>query len=151
MAYADYEFYSKTFYGDVLTEQNADKWLSRASDEVDIITFQRLINGFPTDEKHISKVRKAVCAVAEALYFVDEHRQAVSAAKDAQGKYRGSVTSISSGRESISYSQTANATVYAKAAADSAELTALLRDVATKYLANVPDLYGINLLYAGVG
>lgn len=150
MAYTDFDFYTTGFHGDVLTEQTAAKWLERASDEIDLVTFHRLDAGFPTEETHAIKVKKAVCAVAEVLFFVDEQRQAVSVSKDSQGRYRGAVASISSGRESVSYAQTASNSVYAKAVADQAEMSRLVRDVATKYLANVPDAYGINLLYAGV-
>lgn len=151
MAYADFEFYTNAYFGDTLTAENAPKWLERASDEIDTLTFHRLENGFPELESHAVKVRKAVCAVAEALFFVDQQRMATAASKDAQGHYRAAVTSISSGRESISYSQAANTSVYAKAVADSNELVALVRDTAVRYLAGIPDLYGVNLLYAGVG
>lgn len=151
MAYADYDFYKNSYCGDVLTEDNAKKWLTRASDEVDAVTFHRLASGFPTVESHAVRVRKAVCAVAETLYRVDEQRQAVSAAKDAQGNYRTAVTSVSSGRESISYASNAAASsVYAKAAADVSALSALILGDVVRYLANVPDANGVNLLYAGV-
>lgn len=47
MAYADYEFYTTRYFGDELTEATAPKWLERASDAVDTITFYRLEKGFP--------------------------------------------------------------------------------------------------------
>jgi hypothetical protein len=42
------------------------------------------------------------------------------------------------------------ATAYATAAANPAALTELLYGIATKYLSNIPDANGVNLLYAGV-
>ncbi len=150
MAYADYKFYTSEYAGDVLTEQNANKWLTRASDEVDIITFHRLEEGFPTVESHAVRVRKAVCAVAETLYRVDEARQSMAAVKDDCGNYHGPVTSVSSGRESISYAANAASSVYAKAAADTAALATLILGDVVRYLAGVPDAKGVNLLYAGV-
>ena len=66
MAYADYDFYSGNYFGDVLTEDIAAKWLERASDYVDAITFHRTENTFPEEEAHVVKVKKAVCAIAEA-------------------------------------------------------------------------------------
>lgn len=151
MAYADYDFYKNSYCGDVLTEDNAKKWLTRASDEVDMITFHRLASGFPTVDGHAVRVRKAVCAVAETLYRVDEQRQAMAAVKDGQGNYHGPVTTVSSGRESISYASNAAASsVYAKAAADNAALGALILGDVARYLAGVPDANGVNLLYAGV-
>ena len=47
MAYADYSFYTGSFFGDVLTAQNANKWLELASDELDNLTFGRLTFAFP--------------------------------------------------------------------------------------------------------
>lgn len=149
--YTDFAFYQERYFGDVLTEDNAAQWLSRASDELDALTFGRLASAFPTDEAHAEKVKKAVCAIADALFSVDVQRRAASAQKDADGQYRGAVASITSGKESISYAVNGNtATVYANAAANSDALTALLYSIATKYLSNVPDANGVNLLYAGV-
>lgn len=154
MAYADHTFYSGAFYGDVLTADNAERWLDRASDEVDHLTFGRLISAFPTVEAHAVKVKKAVCAIAEALYRIDEQRKAALVQKATDGSYHGAVASISSGKESISYVSGSSATassVYAAAAADTAAQAALIRDIAAAYLANIPDANGINLLYAGGG
>lgn len=154
MAYADYDFYSGAFHGDALTEENADKWLDRAGDELDAITFGRLTFAFPTLEAHAVKVKKAVCAIAEALCYIDEQRRAASVQKAADGSYHGAVASISSGKESISYvtgNNATNASVYAAAAADSAAQADLIRNLAVTYLANVPDADGTNLLYAGGG
>ena len=150
MAYADYKFYTSVYAGDMLTEQNANKWLTRASDEVDAVTFHRLASGFPTEESYAVRVRKAVCAVAETLYRVDEARRAMSAMQDAQGNYHGPVTSVSSGRESISYASNGNTSMYAKAAADTTVLASLILGDVVRYLGGVPDANGVNLLYAGV-
>lgn len=151
MVYADFTFYQDGYFGDVLTEDNAARWLSRASDELDALTFGRLASAFPTDETHAEKVKKAVCAVADALCNVDAQRRAASAQKDADGQYHGAVASLTSGKESISYAVNGNAaTVYATAAANPAALTELLYSIAVKYLSNIPDANGVNLLYAGV-
>lgn len=152
MAYADRTFYSSVFHGDVLTADNAEKWLDHASDAVDQLTFGRLISAFPVVDVHAVKVKKAVCAIAEALYRIDEQRKAALVQKAEDGSYHGAIASISSGKESISYVSGNNAaasSVYAAAAADATAQTALVRDIAAIYLANVPDANGINLLYAG--
>lgn len=153
MAYTDFAFYRDTYYGDVLTEDNAPKWLDRASDAIDTITFGRLAGAFPQDVSHATKVKKAVCAIAEALFCINEQGRAVSMQKADDGTYRGAVTSISSGNESISFSSgnSANASVYAAAAASDDAKLSLLRSIAAIYLANIPDANGINLLYAGGG
>lgn len=148
--YADHAFYKDGFFGDALTEDDADKWLSLASDEVDTLTFGRLAFAFPTLEAHAEKVKKAVCAIAEALYYIDLQRKAAMAQKAQDGSYRGAIASVSSGRESISYAgNNASASVYAAAAASAVEQSKLIDSVAVKYLANIPDANGINLLYAG--
>lgn len=152
MAYADFTFYTESFYGDTLTEENANKWLERASDKLDAFTFRRLTSAFPTEAAHVVKVKKAVCAIADALYLIDLQRIAASAQQAPDGSYRGAITSISSGKESISYAVNgaASASVYAAAAASADAQTALLRDIAATYLSNIPDNNGVNLLYAGV-
>lgn len=152
MAYADYSFYTTTYYGDVLTATNAAKWLDRASDELDTLTFGRLTFAFPTVEAHVIRVKKAACALAEALCCIDEQRRAASLQLGGDGNYHGAVASISSGRESISFASAASAaaaSVYAAAAASKDAETKLLMDLAARYLANIPDANGINLLFAG--
>jgi len=150
MAYADFNFYSNSYYGDLLTSTNANKWLELASDEIDRFTFGRLVSAFPTATVSVSKVKKAVCAIAEALYNIDVQRKAVSATKAGDGTCKGAIASVSSGRESISYSvSNASASIYAAAAASEAEHNRLISDIAVKYLANIEDNNGINLLYAG--
>ena len=150
MAYADFTFYGSSYFGDTLTEETAPKWLERASDELDAITFGRLTFAFPTVEAHAAKVKNAVCAIAEALYWIDVQRRASSAQKAEDGSYHGAVASISSGRESISYSAgSANSSVYAAAATSAEAQTILIGSIAAQYLANIPDANGVNLLYAG--
>lgn len=151
MAYTDFKFYSEGYFGDVLTEDNAGKWLERAGDELDALTFGRLTFAFPTIEAHAVKVKKAVCAIAEALYCIDVQQRAASMQQAEDGTYHGAVASVSSGRESISYAtgNAAGSSVYATAAASAEAQTNLLSSIAVKYLANIPDANGVNLLYAG--
>lgn len=153
MAYTDFSFYTETYHGDVLDEQNAGKWLEWASDELDVITFGRLTFAFPVVEAHVVKVKKAVCAIAEALCCIDVQRRAASAQIAEDGSYRGAMASITSGKESMSFAVTgaASASIYAAAAASADAQADLTRSIAARYLANIPDCNGINLLYAGGG
>lgn len=151
MAYADDDFYYNVYHGDSLHPVDVERWLERASDELDALTHGRLINAHPTDSSHAAKVKKAACAIAEALYSIDLHQKAAAATKQEDGSYRGPVTSISSGRESISFSAgNSSASVYSAAAMSETEHRKLMSSIAVKYLAHVPDANGINLLYAGV-
>ena len=150
MAHADYSFYTGTYHGDVLSAENAEKWLDRASDVVDHFTFDRLQTAFPTAEAHAAKVRKAVCAIADALCAIDIQRRAASAQIAADGTYCGAVASKRAGEESVSYAVNGTAaSVYAAAAANETERARLLYGIVAEYLANVPDAEGVNLLYAG--
>lgn len=150
MAYADYTFYTESFHGDTLTEANAPKWLERASDYIDTVTLHKTEFAFPEVEAHIKKVKKAVCAIAEGLYLIDEQLKAAQATADVNGNYHGAIASMSSGRESVSYASNLNASMFGKAATDRSERDKLLYGIALQYLAGVPDKNGINLLYAGV-
>ncbi len=150
--YTDYDFYENKYYGDILTLENSNKWLSRASDLIDHYTFNRLHKNFPTDKLHKIKVLKCVCAVADALYKIDEQNSAMAAIVEEDGTVHGAISSISSGRESISYATGASssASAYAKAASSKAEEAAFIEDIICEYIANIPDSTGVNLLYAGV-
>ena len=150
MAYAGYEDYLGLYYGDVLTEDNADKWLDRASDELDTITRGRLTFAFPEVDAHANRVKKAVCAMAEALLQIDRQAMASAPQIAKDGSYRGRVTSVSSGGESISYAAAGKeASVYAAAAASDDAKAELMTGIAARYLSGIPDANGVNLLYAG--
>ena len=48
MAYADYEFYTTKYYGSAIPDsQSFDKEAERASDFLDIVTRDRLVDGLP--------------------------------------------------------------------------------------------------------
>ena len=151
MAYADYQFYTEKYFGDTLEYNFAPKWLEKASDTLDSLTYNRLSFAFPTVEAHANKAKKAVCAIADALYLVDIQKTAVSAQKTEDGEIHGAISSISSGRESISYVAKGADSVYGKAASDEKELARLLYQITLAYLAGIPDANGINLLYGGLG
>lgn len=166
MAYADYEFYTTKYYGsDIPDSQSFDKQAERASDFLDTITFERLVDGLPDNERAQTKIKKAVCAVSDKLYGLElAEKQALSAAAgsdsktDINGKSSGIIVSRNSGSESISYaspSEIANgakawSTVYS-AAGDEQATNKLLYDAAKVYLMGVRDDSGVPLLCAGKG
>lgn len=150
MAYADLTFYTESYYGNSLSEDTATRFLEQASDEIDALTWGRLSSAFPKNELHISKVKKAVCAVADALFLIDAQSKAALLQKSENGYTGGVISSVSSGKESISYANNGTQnSVYALAAANSTEKSKLINEIAVRYLANIPDSNGINLLYAG--
>ncbi len=56
MAYADYEFYTTKYYGSAIPDsQSFDKEAERASDFLDIVTRDRLVDGLPDNERAQTK------------------------------------------------------------------------------------------------
>ncbi|MFQ6962939.1 MAG: hypothetical protein ACLRR6_02075 [Oscillospiraceae bacterium] len=104
MAYTDFAFYGSGYFRDTLTEETSPSGLNAPATN----WTQSPLGGsrlrFRPWKPHAVKVKKAVCAIAEALYWIDVQRRASSAQKAEDGSYHGAVASISSGRESISYS-----------------------------------------------
>lgn len=164
MAYTDFEFYATTYHGNVVPEADFPRIADRASDFLDVITFDRLVDGLPDDERAKTKVQKAVCAVCDKLYQLElADKQALSAAAGGTssggsgGVTSGVITSRSAGSESISYaspSEMANgaktwSAVY-QAAGDEQATNKLLYDTAKVYLTGVKDNEGTPLLYAGL-
>lgn len=158
MAYADYQFYTGKYYGDTVPESDFPKYAERASDRIDMITFDRLADGLPDDERSQTKIKKAVCALADAIYQIDQIKKAsmetVGTVVREDGTVTGkAVSSVSSGSESISYvagTSGSNADIYSQAAMDKKVENVLLQQIATDYLSGAVDKKGICLLYAGL-
>ena len=164
MAYADYEFYKTSFFGNVVPESDFMRMSERASDFIDSLTFDRLADGLPSDDRQQKRIKKAVCSLAELMYQIElaeknAINQASASATDtnAGGKSTGIVTSVSSGSESISYATPQQigssakewSAVYA-AAGDVQKTNDLLLKTALPLLMGVRTDDGIPVLYAGV-
>ena len=67
MSYVDYEYYSKTYGGKIITAEDAPRALQKASDTVDVLTFRRVaergVDGLSPFQKGV--VQRVVCALAE--------------------------------------------------------------------------------------
>lgn len=158
MAYADIEFYKIKYCGNVVPDEFLEKYLEKASDRIDEITFDRLVDGFPDNKRAQTKVKKAVCEVADYLYQIDEVKKVSMATMGTVTRADGTMTgkmvsSISSGAESISYVTGTTGgifDIYSQAAMDEEVEKVRLQQVATKYLAGVVDNKGVYLFYAGL-
>lgn len=164
MAYADYKFYTESF-GNVVPETDFPRLAERASEFVDAMTFDRLVDGLPTNERSQKRIEKAVCSLTELMYQIElAEKNATNAAVSGTstaigsgGSTTGVVTSVSSGSESISYAtpqQKASgakewSAVYA-AAGDIQKTNDLLLKTALPLLMGVRTDDGIPVLYAGV-
>ncbi len=71
MAYADYEFYSTSYFGSVVPEADFPRLAERASDFVDTMTFDRLVDGLSMNERSQKRIKKAVCSLAELMYQLE--------------------------------------------------------------------------------
>lgn len=164
MAYADYKFYTESF-GNVVPESDFPRLAERASDFVDLMTSDRLVDGLPTDERSQKRIKKALCSLAEKMYQIELAEKnatdaAVSGASTAigsGGSTTGIVTSVSSGSESISYATPQQIGASAKewsavyaVAGDAQKTNDLLLKTALPLLMGVRTDNGIPVLYAGV-
>lgn len=165
MAYADYDFYKTSYFGSVVPETDFSRLAERASDFVDTMTFDRLVDGLPTDTRAQKRIKKAVCSLAELMYQIElAEKNATNAATSGAsttiasgGSTTGVVTSVSSGSESISYATPQQIGASAKewsavyaAAGDVQKTNDLLLKTALPLLMGVRTDDGIPVLYAGV-
>lgn len=164
MAYADYEFYTTSYFGSVVPETEFPRLAERASGFVDTMTFDRLVDGLPTNERSQKRIKKAVCSLAELMYQIElAEKNAINQASanvtdiNVGNISTGIVTSVSSGSESISYAtpqQKASgakewSAVYA-AAGDVQKTNDLLYETALPLLMGVRTDEGVPILYAGM-
>lgn len=164
MAYADYDFYTTSYFSSVVPEADFPRLAERASDFVDTMTFDRLVDGLPTNERSQKRIKKTVCSLAELMYQIElAEKNAINQASanvtdiNVGNISTGIVTSISSGSESISYAtpqQKASgakewSAVYA-AAGDVQKTNDLLLKTALPLLIGIRTDDGIPILYAGV-
>ena len=163
MAYADYKFYTESF-GNVVPETDFPRLAEKASDFVDIMTFDRLADGLPTNERSQKRVKKAVCSLAELMYQIElAEKNAINQASanvtdtNVGNISTGIVTSVSSGSESISYATPQQIGASAKewsavyaSAGDVQKTNDLLLKTALPLLMGVKMDDGIPILYAGV-
>ena len=165
MAYADYEFYTTSYFGSVVPETDFPRLAERASDFVDTMTFDRLVDGLPTNGRSQKRIKKAVCSLAELMYQIElAEKNATNAAASGTsttigsgGSTTGVVTSVSSGSESISYATLQQVGASAKewsavyaAAGDVQKTNDLLLKTALPLLMGVRTDEGIPILYAGM-
>lgn len=164
MAYADYEFYTTSCFGSVVPETDFPRLAERASEFVDTMTFDRLVDGLPANERSQKRIKKAVCSLAELMYQIElAEKNATNAAVSGTstvigsgGSTTGIVTSVSSGSESISYATPQQIGASAKewsavyaAAGDVQKTNDLLLKTALPLLMGVRTDEGIPILYAG--
>lgn len=71
MAYADYDFYKTSYYGSVVPDSDFPRLAERASDFIDLMTSDKLVDGLPSNERYQKRIKKAVCSLAELMYQLE--------------------------------------------------------------------------------
>ena len=137
--YADYSFYTETYYGTEIKAADFPRLASRASDFLDYYTRGKAAK--VTDEDVLTLLGKACCAIAEAIQ-TDERNRALQA-QSVQTALAGSgeIKSESVGSYSVSY--TTSADYKANGAEAERVQRAVYAMLAQYYLADT------NLLYRG--
>ena len=133
MAYTTYEFYTTTYYGTTITTEPVfDKWLSKATDKLNYLTFGNI-----TDETAVefaTQISKATCALMDLLFELDK------AKNNATSTESGNIKSMSSGNESVTFGN--NDTVITTVLADTKAQLTLMRETIAEYLNDTGLLYG---------
>lgn len=160
MAYAEYSFYKELYDSEITDsafsrfEWEASRLMDRETTGVD--GFKKLRYAFPTDEDDVMTVQRCACAIINILHQIEDYNHS---AMDANGYIKREdgtlssnvISSISSGSESISFSnsvKTDNAII--SAAKSTVEKNLLIHNTITEFLSGAADANGINLLYMGV-
>ena len=137
MSYADYAFYSGTYSGSLIPEDQFGFYAARASEYIDQQTYNRISSEVP--EELASRVSACCCELAENIYRF-------SAVSSSGGTSSGAGADISSekvGQYSITYCTGAE-TISALLNGNDSGLNDLLYSIINKHLGNT------GLLYKGV-
>ena len=133
-AFTTFAFYTSTYYGDSVVESLFSKYLEKATDKLNYLTFGNITDDTLTT--YSTQVSKATCALIDTLYGID---QSIKNATSTEGS---NIKSMSSGGRSVTFGD--NSTTFDKAMASTSDQIALMVATIEPYLA------GTGLMYAGV-
>lgn len=136
MPYADYAYYTGTYLGTAITEQDFPKLSLRASSFLDYYT-----RGKAAHNADLDALKMACCAVAEQYQMIDTANALASKSLASAVDGGGELQSQTVGSWSKTYRSGGDSAAQATAAA--ASLRASLASVAAQYLTST------NLLYRG--
>ena len=133
-AFTTFAFYTSTYYGDSVDESLFPKYLAKATDKLNYLTFGNITDDTLTT--YSTQVSKATCALIDTLYGIDQ------SIKNAVSTDGSNIKSMSSGNRSVTFGD--NSTVYDKAMASKDAQLSLMNDAISEYLSDT------GLMYAGV-
>lgn len=152
--YADYTYYQAE-YGGKMSADDYKRFSRRAERRIDGITGNKLQFAYPTDERAVQAVKDCACEIADFLWQIDTYASAamesIGTVAQTDGTVKGkTITSVSSGSESISYSAGGSAnTAVSEAAKDKKVADTMIYGMVQDGLCGVVDSNGVNLLFAG--
>ena len=156
MVYAEYSDYT-ALYGTDISQTDFNRLVYDASSLVDhyvttVDGVNKLKFFFPTDEDDVEAVKRCTCALVNTQYQVEQIQSSAGVIQHEDGTVTGkTVTSISSGSESMSFaSGSSSASVLSEAAKSEAVREELITSQVFRYLRGHKDKNGVNLLYVGV-
>lgn len=97
--YADYEFYSTKYLGELVSEDDYPKYEMKARDELDYYTRMRI--PFVKDENKMERVKMCECKLIDLLFNYDQELAKIKEYEDKT--VEGVVSSETVGKHSISY------------------------------------------------
>lgn len=152
--YVDFDYFT-TLYPEV-EESAFNKFAFKAVREIDNFTtgvdgVRKLQLYFPEDEYDAKAVKDCMCELIALMDKFEKLEEAISykPSESTGAMTSGVISSISSGRESISYA-TNGATEIEKAVADPRARARMYARTIFNYLSGCKDKNGVNLLYMGV-
>ena len=138
MPYADHTYYTQSYRGQRIKEEEIFlMYAERASEYIDMVTFDRLSGGVP--EEFSEKVRKCCCAIAEALADYVDYSGSTPTGSGKSGKASETI-----GKYSVSYTTAAH-TISGLLYGTSAGLQDYLWSICIRYLGST------GLMYRGCG
>lgn len=132
MSYADYAYYSESYGGTLIPEEQFGFCAARASEYIDQQTFDRLVNGVP--EELTSKVSSCCCELAENLYRFS------AVTSDGGNSSGADISSEKIGQYSVTY-RTGTETISSLLSGTDSGLNDLLYSVANRHLGSTGMLY----------
>lgn len=160
MKYVTLEDYN-SLYNDTIEEKDFNRLCFHASKKADVLTtgvdgVKKLKVAFPTDSDDIEIVKASICGVIHLMYEIESLENSI---EDSMGyvtqedgtRLGKTVTSISSGSESISYSTSASGQSKAsKLLIDSEAREREYQTILEEGFRGINDANGVHLMYMGI-
>lgn len=157
--YVTLEDYNQ-FYSDSIEEKDFNRLAFHASKKADVLTtgvdgVKKLKVAFPTDEDDIETVKASICGVIHLMRQIESLEESISSGQGYITREDGTllgktVTSVSSGSESISYSASASGQTRASVLVNDSEAREReYKTILEEGFRGIDDANGVHLMYRG--